>query len=109
VFGVDGCIGGLAIPDSSCVNGKLVAAVSGVTFQHGSTTFGLGAGIGTGAMLTLTHCVVTANQVTTTSQFGGVGIFKLGDSDADRQRGVRHYDLRRRRRGHLQYGSVRIR
>lgn len=78
VFGVDGCIGGLTNPDSSCVNGKLVAVVSGVTFQHGSTTFGTGAGIGTGAMLTLTHCVVTANQVTTTSQFGGGGIFNSG-------------------------------
>jgi hypothetical protein len=78
VLGIYRCIRGETnASDSSCIIGAVTVALNGITFQHGSSTLS-GGGISTSGIVTMTHCVITENTLSSADMYGGGGIFNSG-------------------------------
>lgn len=72
VFQVARCIAYAEAPDGSCINGNLVANISGITIQNGRRAQGNGGGILSSGILSISNITITNNQAT---QGGGGAIY----------------------------------
>jgi CSLREA domain-containing protein len=77
VFQVFGCINNSLATDGSCMFGEVVAEISGVTIEHGSSHDSGGGGVFNSAALTLADCIIADNIGKGTPGDGG-GIHNQG-------------------------------